>query len=93
MCVEYKDLKRVYPKDDFSLPYIDLLVNNTVEHTLLSFMDGFLRYNLVKMALEDKKKTLSIIHWGILCYNVIPFGLKKMLLQLIKRWLSHFFMI
>ena len=29
MCVDYRDLNRASPKDDFPLPYIDVLVDNT----------------------------------------------------------------
>ena len=29
MCVDYRDLKKVSPKDDFPLPHIDVLVDNT----------------------------------------------------------------
>ena len=29
MCVDYKDLNRDSPKDDFPLPHIDVLVDNT----------------------------------------------------------------
>ena len=57
MCVDYRDLNRTSPKDNFSLPYIDTLVDNTAKHSLFSFMDGFSGYNQIKMALEDMKKT------------------------------------
>ena len=30
MCVDYRDLNRASPKDDFPLPHIDVLVDNTV---------------------------------------------------------------
>ena len=29
MCVDYRDLTRAIPKDDFPLPHIDVLVDNT----------------------------------------------------------------
>ena len=45
MCVDFRDLNKASPKDDFPLPHIDILVGNTVGHALLSFMDGFLGYN------------------------------------------------
>ena len=44
-CVDFKDLNKAIPKDDFPLPYIDMLVNNTAGHAMLSFMDGFSGYN------------------------------------------------
>ena len=57
MCVDYRDLNRTSPKDNFSLPYIDTLVDNTAKHSLFSFMDGFSGYNQIKMASEDMEKT------------------------------------
>ena len=57
MCVDYRDLNRVSPKDNFPLPYIDTLVDDTSKHSLFSFMDGFSSYNQIRMALEDMEKT------------------------------------
>lgn len=45
MCVDYRDLNKVSPKDNFSLPNIDVLVDNTTQFSVFSFMDGFSRYN------------------------------------------------
>ena len=45
MCVDYRDLNRASLKDNFSLPHIDTLVDNTAKNCLFSFMDGFSRYN------------------------------------------------
>ena len=77
MCVDYRDLNRASPKDDFSLPHIDILVNNTAQHKVFSFMDGFSGYNQIKMAPEDMEKTTFLIQWGTFCYKVMPFGLKN----------------
>ena len=77
MCVDFRDLNKASPKDDFPLPHIDILVNNTAGHALLSFMDGFSGYNQIKMALEDIEKTFFITLWGAYCYKVMPFGLKN----------------
>ena len=77
MCVDFKDLNRACPKDDFPLPHIDVLVDNTAGSALISFMDGFSRYNQILMAPENMKKTTFMIEWGIYCYTVMPFGLKN----------------
>lgn len=50
MCVDFRDLNATSPKDDFPLPHIDMLVDSTAGHALLSFMDGFSGYNQIKMA-------------------------------------------
>ncbi|PKI56841.1 hypothetical protein CRG98_022799 [Punica granatum] len=45
VCIDYRDLNRASPKDNFPLPHIDVLVDNTTRHTQFSFMDGFSGYN------------------------------------------------
>ena len=77
VCVDFRDLNKANPKDDFPLPHIDMLVNSTVRHPMLSFMDGFSGYNKILMALEDMEKTSFIIELGTYCYWVMPFGLKN----------------
>ena len=77
MCVDFKDLNKSCPKDDFLLPHIDVLVDNIASSGLMSFMDGFFEYNQIKMALKDMTKTTFTIEWGIYCYIVMLFGLKN----------------
>ncbi|RVW35022.1 Retrovirus-related Pol polyprotein from transposon 297 [Vitis vinifera] len=43
VCVDYMHLNKASPKDDFPLPHIDMLVDSTAGHSMLSFMDGFCR--------------------------------------------------
>ena len=77
MFVNFKDLNKASLKDDFPLPHIDILVDNTARHALLSFMDDFSGYNQIKMAPEDMEKTSFITPWGTYCYKVMPLGLKN----------------
>ncbi|RDY10065.1 hypothetical protein CR513_05470, partial [Mucuna pruriens] len=64
ICVDYRDLNIASVKDNFPLPHIDVLVDNTVRHQIFPFMDGFSRYNQIRMAPEDREKTMFIIAWG-----------------------------
>ncbi|KAI5428173.1 hypothetical protein KIW84_033254 [Lathyrus oleraceus] len=41
MCVDYRDLNKASPKDDFPLPHIDTLVDNTAKFAVFSFLNGF----------------------------------------------------
>ncbi|GFZ17254.1 hypothetical protein Acr_26g0005240 [Actinidia rufa] len=41
VCVDFTDLNKACPKDSFPLPKIDLIVDATSKHELLSFMDAF----------------------------------------------------
>ncbi|GAU21751.1 hypothetical protein TSUD_328760 [Trifolium subterraneum] len=65
MCVDYRDLNKVSPKDDFPLPHIDVLVDSTAKSKVFSFMDGFSGYNQIKMAVEDREKTSFITPWAL----------------------------
>ncbi|PKI58270.1 hypothetical protein CRG98_021352 [Punica granatum] len=82
VCIDYRDLNRANPKDNFPLPHIYVLVNNTARHTQFSFMDGFSRYNQIQMAEEDKIKTTFITMWGTFCYKRLFDRLKKYKLRL-----------
>ena len=60
VCVDFNDLNKASPEDDFPLPHIDILVDNTVGHLMLSFMDGFFLYNHILMAPKDREKIAFI---------------------------------
>lgn len=77
MCVDYWDLNKPSPKGDFPLTLIDVLVDNIVGQALFSFMDGFSRYNKIRMALEDRAKTSFITPWRTFLFKVMLFGLKN----------------
>lgn len=53
ICTDFRDINKACPKDDFLLPNIDIIVDLIVGHAMLSLMDGFLRYNQIKIAPED----------------------------------------
>ena len=73
VCFDFRDLNKANPKDDFPLPHIDMLVDSTTGHSMLSFMDGFFWYSQILMAPEDMEKTSFITEWGTSCYRVMPF--------------------
>jgi len=62
MCVDYRDLNRASPKDNFPLPHIDTLVDHTATNRFFSFMDGFSSYNHIKMVKEDKANIVFTTH-------------------------------
>ena len=77
MCVDFTDLNKTCPKDSYHLPRIDQLVDSTVGHQLLSFMDAFSGYNQIKMDEADQEKTSFITSQRLFCYKVMPFSLKN----------------
>ncbi|XP_055812085.1 uncharacterized protein LOC129882003 [Solanum dulcamara] len=77
VCVDYRDLNKASPKDDFPLPNIHILIDNCAKHELQSFVDCFAGYHQILMDEEDADKTTFITPWGVYCYRVMPFGLKN----------------
>ena len=77
MCIDFTNLYKAYPKDSFLLPRIDQLVDTTVGHELLSFMDAYSGHNQILMYEPDEEHTSFITDRGLYCYKAMPFGLKK----------------
>ena len=53
LCIDFIDVNRACPKDNFPLTRIDLIVDATSSHELLSFMDAFSGYNQIRMEPSD----------------------------------------
>ena len=77
VCVDYTNLNNACPKDSFSLPWIDQIVDSTVRHGMLSFLNAFSGYHQIPMAPVDEEKTAFITLHGLYCYKVMPFELKN----------------
>ena len=75
--MDFTNLNKACPKDNYPLPRIDTLVDSTARHQLLSFMDAFSSYNQIKMEEADQEKTSFVTSQGLFCYKVMPFGLKN----------------
>ncbi|KAG9450485.1 hypothetical protein H6P81_010450 [Aristolochia fimbriata] len=77
VCVDFRNLNKACPKDDFPLPITELMVDTTTRHEALSFMDGSSGYNQIRMDPKDEELTAFRTPKGIFCYKVMPFGLKN----------------
>ena len=77
LCIDFTNINKACPKDSFPLPRIDLIVDATAGHELLSFMDAFSGYNQICMDPDDQEKTSFVTAQGTYCYRVMPFGLKN----------------
>ena len=53
VCVDFTDLNKACPKDPFPMPKIDQLVDATVGHPRMSFLDAFQGYHQIPLALDD----------------------------------------
>ncbi|XP_072064170.1 uncharacterized protein [Arachis hypogaea] len=60
ICIDYTNLNKACPKDAFSLPNIDGLVDAASGHRYLSFMDAYSGYNQIPMHRPDEEKTAFI---------------------------------
>ena len=77
VCIDFTDLNKACPKDPFSMPKIDQLVDATVSHPRMSFLDAFQGYHQIPLALDDQEKTAFVTPIGNYHYKVMPFGLKN----------------
>lgn len=77
VCIDFIDLSKACPTYSFPLPHIDMLVDASAGHELLSFMDTFSCYNQIFIHLDDQEKTVFITKWGTYYYKVMLFRLKK----------------
>ena len=77
MCVDFIDLNKACSKDPFPMPRIDQLVDATVGHPRMSFLDTFQGYHQIPLTLDDQEKTAFITPIGNYHYKVMPFGLKN----------------
>ena len=76
-CVNFRNVNKAYPKDEFPLPNMDLQIDSAAGSAMFSFMDGFSGYNQIRMALRDVEKTAFRTPMGNLYYTMMPFGLKN----------------
>jgi len=77
MCIDYTDLNKHCPKDPFSLPRMDEVVNSTAGCKLLSFLDCYSGYHQISLKEDDQIKTSFITPFGAYCYTTMSFGLKN----------------
>jgi hypothetical protein len=77
MCVYYTDLNEACPKDPFSLPCINQIVDSTFRCDLLSFLDYYYGYHHIPLKEEDQIETSFITPSGVYCYTTMSFRLKN----------------
>ena len=57
MCIDFTDLNKACPKDDFPLPRIDKIIDNAANIQLMLLLDCFSGYHQIWMRMEDEEKT------------------------------------
>jgi hypothetical protein len=77
MCIDFNNLNKACPKDEFPLPRIDSLVHAAASSELMSLLDCYSGYHQICMKKEDEPKTSFITPSGTYCYLRMPEGLKN----------------
>ena len=75
--MDFTDLNKACPKDHFPILRIDQLVDATVGHPRMSFLDAFQGYHQIPLALDDQERTAFVTPIGNYHYKVMHFGLKN----------------
>ena len=75
--MNFTDLNKACTKDPFPIPRIDQLVDATVGHPRMSFLDACQGYHQIPVALDDQEKTAFITPIRNYHYKVMPFGFKN----------------
>jgi hypothetical protein len=77
--MDFRDLNRATPKDEYPMPVAEMLVNKAAGNKILSFMDGNASYNQIFTALKDIHKTAFRVPRavGLFEYVVMTFWLKN----------------
>jgi hypothetical protein len=77
MCIDFTDLNKACPKDEFPLPRIDSLIDAVATSELMSLLDCYSSCHQIWMKEEDEPKTSFITPSGTYCYLRMPEGLKN----------------
>jgi hypothetical protein len=61
MCIDFTDLNKATPKDNYPLPRMDLVIDSSENVAIMSLLDCFSSYHQCWMAKEDEEKTSFIL--------------------------------
>jgi hypothetical protein len=77
MCIDFTDLNKCCPKDDFPLIIIDKIVDSAAGCEIMGLLDCFSGYHQIWLRKEDEEKTSFITPFGTYCYLRMPEGLRN----------------
>jgi hypothetical protein len=79
ICVDFRNLNRATPKDEYPMPVADLLIDSMSSNKMISFLDGNAGYNQIFMTKEDVSKIAFCCPGfvGLFEWVVMTFGLKN----------------
>jgi hypothetical protein len=77
MCIDFTDLNKCCPKDDFPLTRIDQIVNSAAASEVMALLDYFSAYHQIWLPPEDEEKTSFSTRFRTYCYLRMPEGLRN----------------
>jgi hypothetical protein len=70
LCVDFLTLNRASVKDHFSLPNMEMILQQVAGSQMMSLLDGFSGYNQIKVKREEKYKTTLLLVGALFLMNV-----------------------
>jgi hypothetical protein len=61
VCIDFRNLNKATPKDEYPMPIADMLINNAFGHRIISFLDDNAGYNQIFMAKENMSKMTFVV--------------------------------
>lgn len=75
LCVDFINLNKCSRKDNCPLPKMEHILQKVSGSSVMSFIDGFSRYNQIAIHPDEREKTAFTTSWGTFMYEKMPFGL------------------
>ena len=73
--INYRKLNVGTRNDHFPLPFVDQMLERVAGHKFYCFLDEYLGYNQIEIALEDQEKTTFTCPFDTFAFRKMPFGL------------------
>jgi hypothetical protein len=74
MCIDYTNLNKACPKDEYPLPRICQIMDSTTTSELLSFLDTYSGYDQIRLATDDEEK--NTIYYAVQNFLLHQGGLR-----------------
>nr|GEZ84469.1 reverse transcriptase domain-containing protein [Tanacetum cinerariifolium] len=74
VCIDYRKLNDATKKDDFSLPFMDQMLERLAGNEFYCFLDGFSGYFQIPIDPQYQEKTTFTYPYGTFAYRCMPFG-------------------
>ena len=73
--MDYMKLSESIRKDHYSIPFIDQMLDRLARQEYCYFLDDYIGYNRIVIALEDQEKTIFNCPYGTYAFKQMLFGL------------------